>query len=256
MISDKADIHPTAIIGDNVEIGPWTMVGADVEIGDGCKIGPHAVIKGPCRLGVNNEIFSFASIGDAPQDKTYNGEPTELVIGDNNVIREYCTINRGTVKGGGVTRLGSNNFLMAYSHVAHDCQVGDHTIFAAYAALAGHVTVEDYVAIGPYSAVHQNCRLGESAFITKATYITQDVMPYIIAAGNSPRTVGINTVGIKRRGFSSDTVNTLRKVYKTVFRQGLTKQEAIDALATLAADYPPVEKLMLALQQSTRGIVR
>lgn len=256
MISQQAVISPKAKLGANVEIGPWTMIGDDVVIGDNCKIGAHAIIQGPCIIGNNNQIFPFSSLGDAPQDKSYKGEPTQLIIGDNNVIREYCTINRGTVKGGGVTKIGNNNFFMAYAHIAHDCQLGNDIIFANYAALAGHVIVGDHVIFSAYAAVHQFCEIGAHSFVTKATYVSKDVLPFVIVAGYSPTACGLNSVGLKRRGFSSEDMDALRRAYKIIFRKNLLKQEALEELAPLAVNSRPVQDLIDAWVRSTRGIVR
>jgi UDP-N-acetylglucosamine acyltransferase len=256
VISEHAIIHPSAKLGQNVVVGPGTIIGADVEIGDGTWIGPHVVIQGPTRIGQHNKIFQFASVGDEPQDVTYKGEPTRLEIGDHNTIREFCMISRGTVKGGGLTRLGNHNFLMAYSHIGHDCMLGNSITMINYSALSGHVTVADYAIIGGYAAVHQFCKIGLYAFIARATYVTKDVLPYVMIAGHNTSACGINTVGLKRRGFSSEAVDTLRRAYKIIFRRGLTVQEAIEELQPLVAECPEVTPMIQSLQEATRGIVR
>ena len=256
MIHKFADIHPDANIADDVTVGPWTSIGADVEIGSGTWIGPHVVIKGPTKIGKNNKIHQFSSIGDDPQDVTYAGEPTELTIGDNNIIREFCMINRGTVKGGGLTKIENNNFFMAYVHIAHDCLVGNNTIFANYAALSGHVIIEDFAIIGAYSAIHQFCTVGEHSFIAKATYVTKDVVPYVMIAGHTASACGLNTVGLKRRGFSPETVENLRRAYKSIFRRGLTVQQSIVELMEMIPECPEVRSFIDALKNSERGIVR
>ena len=256
MISNQATIHPSAKIDEDVTIGPGSIIGSNVEIGQGTVIGPHAVINGPTVIGKNNQIFQFSSVGDAPQDITYKGELTRLEIGDNNIIREYCMISRGTLKGGGLTRIGNNNFFMAYTHVGHDCMLGNHIIMVNYAALSGHVTVDDYVNIGGYSAVHQFCHIGENAFITRATYITKDVLPYIMIAGYTAEACAINTVGLRRRGFASETIDQLRRAYKIIFRQNLTVQQAIEELELLRVDCVAVAPMIEMLGNSTRGIVR
>lgn len=256
MIDERAMIHPSAKLAENVTVGPGTIIGADVEIGEGTWIGPHVVIEGPTTIGKNNKIFQFASVGDAPQDVTYNGEPTRLEIGDNNIIREYCMISRGTVKGGGLTRIGHHNFLMAYSHVGHDCFLGHHIIMVNYSALSGHVVVGDYANIGGYAAVHQFCHVGAYSFIARATYVTKDVVPYVMIAGHATSACGINTVGLRRRGFSSSAIDHLRRAYKIIFRKGLTVQQAVAELEMMQADCPEVVLLIDALNQSTRGIVR
>ncbi|NCT56231.1 MAG: acyl-ACP--UDP-N-acetylglucosamine O-acyltransferase [Legionella sp.] len=256
MISEHAVIDPSAKIAEGVTLGPGTIIGADVSIDEGTWIGPHVVIQGPTSIGKNNKIFQFASVGNDPQDVTYQNEPTRLEIGDNNVIREFCMISRGTVKGGGVTHIGNHNFFMAYAHVGHDCRVGNYVSMVSYSALSGHVIVDDYATIGAYSAVHQFCKIGAYAFITRATYITKDVLPYVIIAGHDAAACGINRVGLKRRGVSSNAVDLLRRAYKIIFRKGLTVQEALMELEPLLLDCPEVALMIESLNQSTRGIVR
>mgnify|MGYP003123491660 CR=1 FL=1 len=256
MISEQAVIDSSASIAEGVTIGPGTIIGANVTIGQGTWIGPHVVIQGPTTIGKNNKIFQFSSIGNDPQDVTYQGEPTRLEMGDNNVIREFCMISRGTMKGGGVTRVGNHVFLMAYAHIAHDCMIGNYVSMVNYAALSGHVTVDDYATIGAYSGVHQFCKVGAYAFITGATYVKKDVLPYVIISGQDTTVYGINTVGLKRRGVSSKAVDILRRAYKIVFRKGLTVQEAVAELEMLVLDCPEVSLMIESLKQSTRGIVR
>lgn len=256
MISEHAIIDPSAKLGAGVTIGPGTIIGADVEIGEGTWIGPHVVIQGPTVIGKHNKIFQFASVGDEPQDITYQGEATRLEIGDHNIIREFCMISRGTVKGGGLTRLGDHNFLMAYSHIGHDCMVGNHVIMVNYSALSGHVIIDDYAIIGAYAAVHQFCQVGVYAFIARATYITKDVLPYVMIAGPTTSACGINTVGLRRRGFSSSAIDHLRRAYKVIFRKGLTVQQALTELDVMKDDCLEMVPMIEALKQSTRGIVR
>ncbi len=256
MIDEHAIIHPSARLAEGVSVGPGSIIGADVEIGEGTWVGPHVVIQGPTVIGKNNRIFQFASVGDEPQDITYRGEPTKLVIGDNNIIREFCMISRGTVKGGGVTTLGNDNFFMAYTHIGHDCIVGNHVIMVNYSALSGHVIVDDYVNIGAYAAVHQFCHIGVYAFIARATYLSKDVMPYIMIAGHTTSACGLNTVGLRRRGFSSAAIDCLRRAYKIIFRKGLTVQQAVAELEILLKECPELLPMINALNQSTRGIVR
>lgn len=256
MIDERAIIHPSAKIAEGVTVGPGTYIGPDVEIGENTWVGPHVVIQGPTRIGKNNKIFQFASVGDEPQDITYKGEPTQLEIGDNNVIREYCMISRGTVKGGSITRIGNNNFLMAYAHIGHDCIIGNHVIMINYAALSGHVTVEDFAIIGAYAAIHQFCLVGAYAFIARATYVTKDVLPYIMIAGHSTSACGINTVGLRRRGFAPETIDQLRRAYKIIFRKGLTVQQAVAELEQMQQECPEVIPLITILSNSSRGIVR
>jgi UDP-N-acetylglucosamine acyltransferase len=256
VIDERAIIHPSAKIAERVTVGAGSLIGADVEIGEGTWIGPYAVIQGPTTIGKNNKIFQFSSIGDEPQDITYKGEQTRLEIGDNNIIREYCMISRGTVKGGGVTRVGNGNYLMAYSHIGHDCVIGNHTIMVNYAALSGHVTIDDFAIIGPYAAIHQFCHVGAYAFIARATYVSKDVLPYVMIAGHTTAACGINTVGLRRRGFTSATIDQLRRAYKIIFRKGLTVQQAVAELEVMQQDCPEVLPMIDALNQSTRGIVR
>jgi UDP-N-acetylglucosamine acyltransferase len=256
VISKHALIDSSARLAEGVTVGPGTIIGADVEIGENTWIGPHVVIEGPSKIGKNNKIFQFSSIGDAPQDATYQGEPTCLEVGDNNVIREYCMLSRGTVKGGGLTRVGNHNYLMAHVHVGHDCILGNHIIMVNHSALSGHVVVHDYANIGGYAAVHQFCHVGESAFIARATYVTKDVLPYVMIAGHDSAACGVNTVGLRRRGFSSESIDAIRRAYKIIFRKGLTVQQALAELEALQVEFPEVISLMDALNKSTRGIVR
>jgi UDP-N-acetylglucosamine acyltransferase len=257
MIDARADIHPKAQLGTDVVVGPWTRIGADVEIGDGTVIDSHVVIEGPCRIGRHNHIYSFASVGNDPQDKKFKGEVTWLEVGDHNVIRECCTLNRGTVQGGGVTRLGSHNLLMAYVHIAHDCLLGDHNVLANYVGLAGHVTIEDYVIMGGYAAVHQFCNLGSYSFIGGNCAIVKDVLPYLmVAGGQSPSALGLNLEGLKRHGFSAEAMSAMKQAYRAIFRQNLTVVEAVEALQELCQASPQVALMVSALQKSQRGILR
>lgn len=256
MIDELAYIHPSAKIGQNVSIGPWTYIGEGVEIGDDTWIGPNVVIRGPTTIGKNNKIFQFVSLGDAPQDITYQDELTKVEIGDNNTIREYCMISRGTTKGGGVTRIGNDNFFMAYSHIGHDCEVGNEIVMVNYSALSGHVVLKDFATIGAYAAVHQFCHVGEYAFIARATYVTKDVLPYVMIAGSDTSACGINTVGLRRRGFESASIDLIRRAYKVIFRKGLTVQQALAELEQMQDIEDRVWLMMDALNKSTRGIVR
>lgn len=256
MISEHAIIDPSAKIAAGVTIGPGAIIGAQVEIGENTWIGPHAVIQGPTVIGKNNKIFQFASVGDEPQDLTYKGEPTRLEIGDNNIIREFCLISRGTVNGGGLTRIGNHCLFLAYSHVGHDCKLGNYVSMVSYAAIAGHVTVDDYATIGAYSGVHQFCKVGAYAFVTGATYIKKDVLPYVIISGQDTAVYGINVVGLKRRGFSTEAINALKRAYKIVFRKGLTVQQSIEELEAMLSEVPAVSLMIDFLNKSTRGIVR
>jgi UDP-N-acetylglucosamine acyltransferase len=262
MSESARGIHATAIveggarIGDDVEIGAYTVVGPHVEIGAGSRIGPHCVITGHTTLGTGNEIYQFASIGEAPQDKKYRGEPTRLTIGNNNTIREFCTLNRGTVQDGGVTRIGDDNWIMAYVHVAHDCQIGNRTIFANNAQLAGHVHIEDDAILGGFTLVHQFCRVGAHCITGLGTVVLQDIPPYVKASGNPVHPYGINSEGLRRRGFSADAIAAVKRAYRTLFRSGLTLDEAKAELATQAVDWPEVRRLVDFLGVAGRGIVR
>jgi UDP-N-acetylglucosamine acyltransferase len=254
-------IHPTAIIddsariGNNVEIGPYSIVGANVEIGDNCVIGPHVVLRGPTVLGKNNRIFQFASVGEDCQDKKYNGEPTRLVIGDNNVIRECVTIHRGTVQDQGLTQIGSNNLLMAYVHVAHDCMVGDNVILANNTTLAGHVHVGDWAILGGFTGVHQFCHIGAHAFTAVNSVVVQDIPPYIMAQGHNAAPRTINAEGLKRRGFQPNQILNIKRAFKLLYRQGLTISEAVEKMRELEADVE-LTPLIDFVQNSQRGIIR
>ncbi len=256
MIHPQAIIDPAAHVGANVHVGPFSIIGADVEIGDGTWIGPHVVINGPSRIGKQNRIFQFASLGEAPQDLKYAGEPTRLEIGDRNIVREYCSFSRGTVPGGGVTRIGDDNLFMAYVHVAHDCHVGNKTIFANCASLAGHVSVGDYAILGGFTGVHQFCRVGDHCMTGIATITFKDVPPFILASGNTARPYGLNLRGLKRRGFSEEAIESLRRAYKTIYRSGLKLDQALERLQSVADEHQEVRHLVDFIRQSERGIIR
>ncbi|RCX24834.1 acyl-ACP--UDP-N-acetylglucosamine O-acyltransferase [Thioalbus denitrificans] len=256
MIHPSAIIDPKAELASDVEVGPWTLIGPGVQIDAGTRIASHVVIKGPTRIGRDNRIFQFASVGDDPQDKKYAGEPTRLEIGDGNVIRESCTINRGTEQGGGVTRVGDDNWIMAYCHIAHDCQVGDHTIFANNASLAGHVEVGDWAILGGFSAIHQFVAIGAHSFLSMCSVVRQDVPPYVTVAGDSARARGLNSEGLRRRGFSDRALRQLREAYRILFRRNLTLADALEQLRVLAGDSDEVRLLVDFLERTSRGIVR
>ncbi len=257
MIDPSAKIHPGAILAADVVIGPWTSIGANVEIGAGSRVGSHTVVEGPTRIGRNNRVFSFCSLGEDPQDKKFAGDgESRLEIGDGNTIREYCSINRGTPQGGGVTRLGNDNWLMAYCHIAHDCQVGNHTVFANNATLAGHVEIQDYVILGGFTGVHQFCRMGESSFSAIAAAIVRDVPPYVIVDGKSAAPRSINREGLKRRGFSVEAIAALKRAYRTLYRQGNSLEAALALLETERDAFPEVARLLDFVRSSVRGIVR
>ncbi len=231
MIHPSALVHPGAKLGENVSIGAYSMVGEHVEIGDDTWIGPHVVVEGHTRIGRNNRIFQFSSLGAVPQDKKYADEPTRLEIGDGNTIREFCTLNCGTAQDAGVTRLGSDNWIMAYVHLAHDCQIGDHTIFANNAQLAGHVHVGDYAILGGFTGVHQFVRIGAHSFTAIATVLVHDLPPYVMAAGDSAKPYGINAEGLRRRGYSAVALAAIKRAYKTLYKSGLTLDQAKAQLA-------------------------
>ena len=256
MIHPTAIVHPNAKLGANVEIGAYSIVGEHVEIGDDTRIGPHAVITGHTRIGQGNHIFQFVSLGEQPQDKKYAGEPTRLEIGDRNTIREFCTFNTGTVQDTGVTRIGDDNWIMAYVHIAHDCEVGNNTIFANNASLAGHVHIDDYVILGGFTGVHQFCRVGAHVITGIASVVRQDVPPFITASGNPAAPHGLNSEGLKRRGFSSEALATLKRAYKALYKSGLGLSEATDAIAQETANQPELQPLVDFLRIQGRGIVR
>lgn len=257
LISPHALIDPKAELDSEVSVGPYSIIGADVQIANGTWIGPHVVIKGPTQIGRDNKIYQFASLGEDPQDKKYRGEvDTRLEIGDRNEIREYCTMNRGTIQGGNVTCIGNDNWIMAYCHIAHDCKVGNQTIFANGASIAGHVRIEDYVILGGFSGVHQFCAMGVHSFSGASTLILKDVPPYVTVWGNRAEAYGINKEGLKRRGFSRDTIQALHQAYKMIYKKNLTTEQAIEELQELSKKYPEVRQMIEFLQQSTRGIVR
>jgi UDP-N-acetylglucosamine acyltransferase len=256
LIHKTAEIDPSAELAEGVEVGPWTIIGPDVSIGPGTVIGPHVVIRGPTKIGANNRIFQFSSIGEECQDKKYKGEPTLLEIGDDNVIRESCTIHRGTVQDNGITRIGNNNLLMVNVHVAHDVMMGDHSIVANNASLAGHVHVGDYAVLGGYSAVHQFCHIGAHSICGAGSVVLKDVAAYTVVNGNTASAHGINVEGMRRRGFSKEATTALHRAYRIVFRKGLTVQDAIKEVKALAYQCPELEVFIQSILASTRGIVR
>ena len=256
MIDATAVVDPGAELADGVVVGPYSIIGADVVIDSGTQIGPHVVIKGPTRIGRDNTIYQFASIGDAPQDKKYNGEPTRLEIGDRNTIREFVTINRGTVQDEGVTRLGDDNWIMAYVHIAHDCQIGNQTIFANNASLAGHVTIGDHVILGGFTLVHQFCTLGAHSLTAFGSGISMDVPPYVTVGGSPAKPHGLNMEGLRRRGFSPEARKVLKQAYRTLYRENLSLQDAIARLQKQVDGCAELGVLVSFLENQTRGIVR
>ncbi|XQW86184.1 acyl-ACP--UDP-N-acetylglucosamine O-acyltransferase [Thalassotalea piscium] len=256
MIHEQAIIEAGAQIGKNVTIGPWTYISKDVVIGDNCHISSNVVINGPTRMGKGNRIFQFASIGEDCQDLKYAGEATELVIGDNNTFRECCTVHRGTVQDKGLTSIGSNNLFMAYTHIAHDCVVGDNCIMANNASIAGHVHVGDYAILGGMSGIHQFCHVGAHSFVAANSLVVKDVPPYIMAAGDGAKPFGLNSEGLKRRGFSAEAISTIKKAYRILYRQSLTID---DALEKISHEITQSEELVLFtdfVKSSSRGIIR
>jgi UDP-N-acetylglucosamine acyltransferase len=257
MIHASAHIDPGARLADDVEVGACSVIGADVEIGAGTVIGPHVVIQGPTRIGKNNRIHQFAAIGGDAQDKKYAGEHAELVIGDDNVIREFVTINRGTGDGGGVTRIGDDNWLLAYVHIAHDCQVGSHTVFSNNASLAGHVEIGDWVIMAGFTGVHQFCKIGAHAFIGMGCLVGADVPPFVIMGKQEHgRPRGINSEGLKRRGFDKDRIGTIRRAYRTLYMAGLSLAEARERLVEQAGSSDDVGAMLDFIDRSERSLKR
>ena len=257
MIEPTAKVHHDAVIGTGVRIGAYSIIGEQVQIADNCEIGPHVVIKGPTRIGESTRISQFTSIGDDPQDKKYQGEAEFfLEIGSNNVIREFCSINRGTAQGGGITRVGNDNWIMAYVHIAHDCQVGNNTIFANNATLAGHVHIDDFAILGGFTGVHQFCRVGCHSISAIASIIVKDVPPYLMVSGNTAKPGGLNRVGLRRNGFSDNSIEALRKAYRIIYREGLLLKDALKELETLADVNGEVANFTRFIKESKRGIIR
>lgn len=256
MIHPTAIIDPSAEIGSGVDIGAYSVIGANVSIGDDTWIGPHVVVNGPTRIGKNNKIFQFASLGEMPQDKKYRGEPTLLEIGDDNVIREYCTMNRGTVQGGGVTKVGNDNWIMASVHIAHDCIVGNHIVMANSTGLAGHVRVDDYVILGGFTLIYQFCSLGAYCFTAFGAAVNKDIPPYIMAAGQMAKPRGLNLEGLRRHGFSKESMTMLRQAYKILYRSNLTLNEAREKIAEMAQQCAELKPFVEFISASERGIIR
>lgn len=255
-IHATALVSPQARLGEDVEVGAYSIIGEHAEIGEGTRIGPHAVITGHTRIGRGNRIFQFVSLGEEPQDKKYAGEPTRLEIGDFNVIREFCTLNTGTVQDAGVTRMGDHNWIMAYVHIAHDCVVGNHTIFANNASLAGHSHIDDHAILGGFTGVHQFCRIGAHVITGIASVIRQDIPPYFTVAGSPAQPHGINSEGLKRRGFSAEAISAIKRAYKTLYKSGLSLAEARAVIAENAVDVPELQLLADFLAVPGRGIIR
>ncbi|WP_414717826.1 MULTISPECIES: acyl-ACP--UDP-N-acetylglucosamine O-acyltransferase [unclassified Thiothrix] len=256
LIHPTAVIHPSASLAADVEVGAYTIVGADVSIGRGTRIAPHVVIDGPTRIGEDNQIFQFASIGAAPQDKKFRGEPTELIIGDRNVIRECCTFNRGTTQDKGKTVMGDDNWIMAYVHIAHDCIIGNNTIFANSATLAGHVEIRDWVILGGFTLVHQFCVIGEHAFSGMGSAISKDVPPYAMVAGAPAEPRSVNLEGLKRRGFSAEAIHRIREAHRILYRQNLSTQDALSKIEAELGGHDDMTLLLDFCRNSQRGLIR
>lgn len=255
-------IHPTAILGpgalldEGVEVGPFAVVGPGVEVGAGTRIGPHAVVRGPTRIGRDNRIFQFASVGEDPQDKKYAGEPTRLEIGDRNRIREYVTIHRGTVQDRGLTSIGDDNLFMVSTHIAHDCRIGNQVVLANAASLGGHVVVEDWAILGGFTIAHQFSHIGAHSFCAMGSVLTKDVPPYVTVGGHPAAPHGINSEGLRRRGFPTEVIAAIKRAYRAVFMSGLRLEEALERIQDLAAEVPEVAPLVSFIRGSRRGIVR
>ncbi len=256
-IDSRAIVSPHARLGRGVRIGAYAVVGAEVELGDACLLHPHAVVNGPARLGRENVLHPFCSIGGDPQDLKYSGERTELMAGDANVFREYVTVSRGTVQGGGVTRLGNHNLFMAYAHIAHDCQIGSHTIFANGATLAGHVTVEDHATVGAFSPVHQFCRIGRYSYIGASTVVTQDVPPFSkVVTERETRCFGVNTIGLERRGFPPERIHQIEQAFRLLLRSKLNTTQALEQMRTTLNGSADVEELIHFIESAERGVIK
>ena len=255
-VHPSAIVDPSARIDTTVEVGPYAVIGANVVIGAGSRIGAHCVIEGPTEIGRDNHIHAHAAVGGAPQDKKYAGEPTLLKIGNGNTIREFVTINRGTTQGGGVTEIGDDNWIMAYVHIAHDCIIGNHTILANSVTLAGHVTVHDHAILGGFSLIHQFCKVGAHAFTGMGSKINCDVPPYVVVGSEMSVPRGINSEGLKRRGFSAEQISTIKRAYKTLYLSGLPLKEAREKLAEQGATSPEVMLLVEFIDRSERSILR
>ncbi len=256
MIDPRAVVDLNAELDDSVKVGPFTYIGPDVQIDAGTEIGPHVVIKGPTAIGKDNVIYQFASIGEDPQDKKYADEITRLEIGDRNVIREFCTMHRGTLQDKGVTRIGNDNLFMAYTHVAHDCDVGDHVIMANGASIAGHVHVGDHAILGGFTLVHQFTQIGEYSFSAMGSAVTQDIPPYVMVGGRPTRPHGINSVGMERNGKSPEVIRQIRKAYKILYKNNLRLEDAIEEMEDMAGESNELSNMVSFLRNVTRGILR
>ena len=255
-IHEKALVDPTANLADDVEVGAFSIIGPNVTIGPGSRIGPHVVVTGRTTIGKNTRIFQFASIGEEPQDKKYDGADTELIIGDNNTIRELCTFSRGTTEGGGKTIIGNNNWIMACVHIAHDCLLGDNIIMANNASLAGHVTVGDWAILSGYSLIHQFCNVGEHSFTSFASHVNQSIPPYVTVSGEKARAKGVNTDGLKRRGYSSEQIQQVRRAYKLLYRSGIPLEDAKAQLVEMAEEHDEIQPWVDFLATTVKNFIR
>ena len=255
-VHETAIISPEAQIADDVEIGPYSIIGPNVRIGAGTEIGPHVVIKGRTTIGENNRFFQFSAIGEQPQDKKYDGEETELVIGNNNMVREFCTFNTGTAQGGGATRIGNNNWIMAYVHIAHDCIIGNDIIMANNATLGGHVTIGDFAILSGFAGVHQFVEIGAYSFVSFASFVNQSIPPFVTVSGEKAKAKGVNTEGLKRRGFTREQVQNVRRAYRTLYRSGLSLDEAKQKLLEMSEGAEEIAPMVEFLQKVERSIIR
>lgn len=256
-IDSRAQVSSSARIGCDSRIGPYAVIGDEVELGEGCVLEHHAVVQGPTRLGRGNRVYAFAVVGGDPQDLTYKGERVSLEVGDANEFREFCTVNRGTVKGGGVTRVGSHNLIMSYAHIGHDSQVGDYTIFVNGATLAGHVTVEDYATIGNFSPVHQFCRVGQHAYVGAHTVITQDVLPFSkVVSPRETKCYGANTIGLQRQGFSPERIEFIENAYRLLLRSKLNTTQAIEQMRGTLSRSEDVLNIIRFIESAERGVTK
>ncbi len=256
MIHPSAVVDPGAELDGSVEVGAFTIIGPGVEIGAGTRVGPHVVLRGPSRIGRDNRIFQFTSIGEDPQDKKYGGEPTRLEIGDRNRIREFATVHRGTVQDEGVTRIGNDNLLMAYTHVAHDCRIGDNVIMANAASLGGHVHIEDWAILGGFTIVHQFCRIGAHSFCAMGSVLSKGVPPYVTVAGHPAEPRGINSEGLRRRGFTREAIQAIKRGYRIIYQSDLRLEDALERIRELEAESPELATLAAFVAKSNRSIVR
>ncbi len=256
MIDPRALVDSKAELDEDVSVGPFAIIEADVQIGRGSSIGPHSIVRAGTRMGRDNRVFQYASVGEDPQDKKYNGEPTELILGDRNVVREFATLNRGTAQDSGATRIGSDNLLMAYIHVAHDCQIGDHTIMANAASLGGHVRIDDYAILGGFTIVHQFCRVGAHSFSQMGSMVQKDIPPFVTVGGHPAKSRGINAEGLKRREFPLETISAIKRAYRKLFMSGLRLEDALSLVSGEMADVAEVNQLIEFISSSQRSVIR